>query len=187
MPRNRNRTWRGCIMNFINRISEFINLNIEYFILGITLAVLLLFIISIIILVKTSKLKKKYLNFIKGASGSNLEEIIHQRFADIDQLKESNILVNNKIDVINDTLLGTYQKLGVVKYDAFREMGGKLSYVLVLLDKNNNGFLLNSVHSSREGCYTYLKEIIKGESFLVLSEDEKEALKQAKQKDHFLD
>lgn len=67
----------------------------------------------------------------------------------------------------------TYQKIGVVKYDAFKEMGGKLSFVLVLLNKENTGFLLNSVHSSREGCYTYLKEIIKGESFIELSEDEK--------------
>ena len=73
----------------------------------------------------------------------------------------------------------TYQKIGVVKYDAFKEMGGKLSFVLVLLNKENTGFLLNSVHSSREGCYTYLKEIIKGESFIELSEDEKKALSQA--------
>ena len=67
------------------------------------------------------------------------------------------------------------------------EMGGKLSFVLALLDKNNDGILLNSVHSSREGCYTYLKEIIKGESFLELSNEEREALEQAKKYNTFME
>lgn len=71
-----------------------------------------------------------------------------------------------------------YQKTGLVKYDAFREMSGKLSYALALLDKNNNGFMVNSMYS-REGCYSYVKEIIKGESYITLSEEEQEALKMA--------
>lgn len=65
-----------------------------------------------------------------------------------------------------------------MKYDAFREMSGKLSYALALLDKNNNGFMVNSMYS-REGCYSYVKEIIKGESYITLSEEEQEALKMA--------
>jgi hypothetical protein len=88
---------------------------------------------------------------------------------------------------VKENLQITYQKVGVVKYDAFKEMGGKLSFVLALLDKSNNGILLNSVHSSREGCYTYLKEIIKGESFLELSEDEKKALNQAIRSSNFME
>ena len=58
------------------------------------------------------------------------------------------------------------------------EMGGKLSFALAMLDKDNNGFVLNAIHS-REGCYTYIKEIVKGESYIVLGEEEKEALRQA--------
>ena len=73
----------------------------------------------------------------------------------------------------------TYQKKGLVKYDAFREMSGALSYSLALLDKENNGVLISSMYS-REGCYTYIKEIIKGESFVVLSEEERSALEEAK-------
>lgn len=76
----------------------------------------------------------------------------------------------------------TYQKVGLVKYDAFREMGGNLSFALVLLNKQNTGFILNAMHS-REGCYTYVKEIIKGESFIELAEEEREALEQAVNQD----
>ena len=69
-------------------------------------------------------------------------------------------------------------KVGLVKYDAFNEMGGKLSFSLALLNQTNDGFVLNAVHS-REGCYTYIKEIVDGNSIIVLAEEEQEALKMA--------
>ena len=72
----------------------------------------------------------------------------------------------------------TYQKMGLIKYDAFHEMGGKLSFSLAMLDMLNNGFIINAMHT-REGCYTYIKEIIDGNSVIVLSEEEQEALKRA--------
>ena len=72
----------------------------------------------------------------------------------------------------------SYQKLGIVKYDAFNEMGGKLSFALAMLDNNNTGWIINAMHS-REGCYTYVKEIVKGESYVELAEEEAEALDKA--------
>ena len=76
-------------------------------------------------------------------------------------------------------MASSFQKIGVVKYDAFNEMGGKLSFSMALLNNELDGFVLNAVHS-REGCYTYVKEIIGGNSVLVLSEEEKKALNMAK-------
>ena len=58
-------------------------------------------------------------------------------------------------------------------------MAGKLSYAVALLDSEENGIVLNSIHS-REGCFTYAKEIVRGESYIPLSEEEKKALEQAK-------
>ena len=75
-------------------------------------------------------------------------------------------------------ITSTFHKLGIVKYDAFHEMGGKLSFSLAMLDMRNNGFIINAMHT-REGCYTYIKEIIDGNSVIVLSEEEQEALKRA--------
>ena len=70
----------------------------------------------------------------------------------------------------------TYQKMGLIKYDAFQEMGGKLSFSLAMLDGRDNGYIINAMHT-REGCYTYIKEIIDGNSIIVLSKEEQEALK----------
>ena len=169
-------------MNFMDFISNYS----DYILLGLAAAVLLLLVYIIILSVKQAKLNKKYKKFMTGASGENLEGQIIARFADIDNLKTDTKSINEELTKVKENLLVTYQKVGVVKYDAFREMGGKLSFVLALLDKNNNGILLNSVHSSREGCYTYLKEIIKGESFLELSEDERKALDQALSSSNFM-
>ena len=66
-----------------------------------------------------------------------------------------------------------------IKYDAFQEMGGKLSFSLCLLNEKEDGFIINAMHS-REGCYTYIKEIIAGNCVIILSDEEKEALEMAK-------
>ncbi len=167
-------------------VMDIINNNLNYIILGLLAFSLILFLIIIILLVKQSKLNRKYKKFMQGSDGKTLEDQILSRFSDIDILKSDVKILNTELENVQENLMITYQKMGIVKYDAFREMGGKLSFVLALLDKNNNGILLNSVHSSREGCYTYLKEIIKGESFLELSEDERQALDIAINSNNFM-
>lgn len=170
-------------MNFI----DIINNNLAYICIGLTAFSIILLISLIVVSAKQSKLNAKYNEFMTGASGKNLEEQVLSRFSEVDRLKLDTKSINVEIKKIKENLLTTYQKIGIVKYDAFKEMGGKLSFVLALLDMNNNGILLNSVHSSREGCYTYIKEIIKGESFLELSEDEKLALNQALNSNNYME
>ncbi|MCQ4833339.1 DUF4446 family protein, partial [Hungatella sp. SL.1.14] len=70
------------------------------------------------------------------------------------------------------------QKFGLVKYNAFKGMGGNLSFAMALLDYTNTGFVLNSVHS-REGCYVYIKEVERGETDVLLGSEERDALEQA--------
>ena len=74
----------------------------------------------------------------------------------------------------------TFQRVGLVKYDAFPQMGGKLSFSLAMLDEKYNGYIINSVHGS-DGCYTYSKEIKAGRCDLELGEEEKKALGMAMQ------
>ena len=70
-----------------------------------------------------------------------------------------------------------FSKYGVEKYDAFDDVGGKLSFALALLDQDNSGVILNAVHS-RDNCFLYLKEIVKGESYVMLSQEELEACRE---------
>lgn len=66
----------------------------------------------------------------------------------------------------------------MVRYNAFPGMGGTLSFVFVLLDYTNSGFILNCLHS-KEGCYLYMKEVDAGKTEKVLGSEEQEALEQA--------
>ena len=80
--------------------------------------------------------------------------------------------------MLSKNVKASYQKFGMVKYNAFKGMGGNLSFAFAMLDLNNTGFVLNSVHS-REGCYLYIKTVEKGETDVLLGSEEKEALEQA--------
>jgi len=159
---------------------------LPYILIGMTALLLILLILVIVLFVKNGKLTRKYRVFMSGEDGKSLEKEIMQRFLQIDALTEGQDVLAKHIKEIDETLLLTYQKVGIVKYDAFQEMGGKLSFTLAMLNDENDGFIINSMHSSREGCYTYIKEIIKGESFVILSEEEKQALQRALDTKNFM-
>ena len=152
--------------------------DIGYILLGMTAAILILFILLIIQISKASKLKKKYEKFMTGKDAKSLEKEISGLFEDINLMKVT--VDKNKKDIrkLFHNMEYTYQKCGIVKYDAFQQMGGKLSFSLALLNERNDGFILNSVHSS-DGCYSYTKEIVGGECKISLGEEEESALKLA--------
>ncbi len=153
-------------------------LNSLYVILGLIVVILVMLVLQIVNARRISKMKKTYEAFMAGKDGKSLEAAVTEKFAEIEALKTSNKTHKVQIKKINEELKRVYQKTGIVKYDAFNEMGGKLSFALAMLDKENNGYVINAMHS-REGCYTYIKEIIKGESYITLGEEEKEALDKA--------
>ena len=159
-----------------------INIPMEQLIFYVTIALsvvsIILAVVLIIVLCKLKKLKRRVDSLTRGKDTESMEDIIVNYLERVESLEEEEEITRAALNAIKDNLKITYQKTGLVKYDAFREMSGALSYSLALLDKENNGVLISSMYS-REGCYTYAKEIIKGESKINLSEEEAEALKQA--------
>lgn len=125
--------------------------------------------------VKLSKLSKKYKKFMSGKNAKSLEKDIIGLYEDNRFIKASTEKNKSDIRFLYKKLASTFQKVGIVKYDAFNQMGGQLSFSLALLDENNSGFILNCVHST-EGCYSYTKEIRNGSCDISLGEEEREAL-----------
>lgn len=147
-----------------------------YIIIGLLVIMLILIILFIRTQMKLKKLYRTYDRFMRGKDMESMEETVWSQFDRIEKLEESDQKMQKDILKIFENMKSVYQKTGMVKYDAFREMSGKLSYALALLDQENNGVMISSMYS-REGCYSYIKEIIRGESYINLSAEEKEALK----------
>ncbi len=159
-------------------IEQYLGFSSDYILLGLAALVLIMIILLIVFIVQMSKLKKRYKIFMEGSTARSLEDTLIYRLEQVDELIEANASNERNIDTIFKNMQPCFQKIGLVKYDAFNEMGGKLSFSLCLLNENNSGFIINAMHS-REGCYTYVKEIIDGNSIIQLAEEEEKALQQA--------
>lgn len=159
-------------------IEQYLGIEIDYIVIGIAGFAILLLILLIVQGVRISKLKKRYEEFMQGKNGASLEDTLIKKLNKVEELDQKNELNEAKIDKLDRDIKPCFQKIGLLKYDALEEMGGKLSFALALLNAKNNGFIINNVHS-REGSYSYIKEIIDGNSIIGLSPEEEKALSMA--------
>lgn len=151
------------------------SMDLSYLFIGAFAAIILLLIMVIVLLVNLSRLSKRYKKFMGGKNAKSLEKDIMGLYEDNKLIKASMDKNRKDIENLYRKFEGAFQKIGLVKYDAYNQMGGLLSFSLALLDENDNGFVLNSVHSA-DGCYNYTKEIKAGLSDISLGEEEKKAL-----------
>lgn len=154
--------------------------NLDPGIYVIAIAVLLLLVIILLICtIKQGKelsiMKKRIKKFMSGRDAESLEDQIVELFEDNQYMKAASDKNKNDIIDINKRMRHCFQKVGIVKYDALNQMGGQLSYALALLDEEDNGYIINSVHGN-EGCYSYTKIVKNGKSDIELGTEERKAL-----------
>jgi len=160
----------------------FSNISFEVIILfGISL------IINIIVLIliasnksKINKLKKKYNKFMNNVNGNiNLEELLKLNLEKVNDISQKNKEIESRLDRIDINLLNCIQKVGVLRYNAFENMGSDLSFSIALLDKNDDGVVVSGIYS-RDSSSTYAKPIVKGKSKYSLSSEEIQSIDLAK-------
>ena len=125
-------------------------------------------------------MEKKYNRFMRGLDGTSLENEFAKEFKKMDNYRLSQKNIADHIADVEKYQKSSFTKYGIVKYDAFEDVGGKLSFALALLDESDTGFVLNAIHS-KDNCFLYLKEIVNGESYIMLSNEEVNALLAAKE------
>lgn len=160
--------------NLMNNMG-FTNIDLTYLFIGAFAIIFILIIIVIVLFINMGRISKRYKKFMEGKNAKSLEKDIMGLYEDNKLIKASMDKNRKDIENLYTKFESSFQKIGIVKYDAFRQMGGQLSFSLALLDENDNGFVFNSVHSA-EGCYLYTKEIKNGLSEISLGDEEKEAL-----------
>ena len=149
-----------------------------FIIIGLAAVTLILLILVIVCMVKMKKLNRRYDYFMRGKDAETLEDVILDQIEEIRDLRAEDRSNKDSIRTLNRNQRASFQKYGLVKYNAFKGMGGNLSFAFAMLDYTNSGFVLNCVHS-REGCYLYIKVVDMGQTDIVLGNEEQEALEQA--------
>ncbi len=161
-----------------NSIINYLPFDPAVLIIGFSVLSLVLLIVVIICIVKMNKLYRRYDIFMRGKDAETLEDTIIEILDEIREMHARDRVNKDTMKLLSKQVKASFQKFGFVKYNAFKGMGGNLSFVLAMLNDSNTGFILDAVHS-REGCYLYLKEVEEGATEVLLGSEEQEALEQA--------
>ena len=167
----------GLFSNLIEQEGLIIPLLIINAILGI---------LVIINIIYTIIMKKKYIDFMARLGiGKNLDEMLRKYLDDVREIKKDNSEIKAYYTKLDNDIDTCIQKIGLVRYNAFKDVGSDLSFAIAMLDRNDNGVILNGLYGS-ESSNIYAKPIKNGISKYQLSEEEKTALEIAEQSKNFI-
>ena len=139
---------------------------------------LILLILLIVLAVKNRLLERKIDRFMRGKDAESLEESFLQAYDAIKRLQQESKANTEDIAVLQSVMAKTYQRMAVVRYNAFPGMGGNASCAVALLTQGLDGLVLNIVHS-RENCYLYVKTVTDAKPDTLLGKEEQQALDEA--------
>ena len=151
----------------------------DFFLLGWVIITIILVLLVITMMAKLSSLNKRYKKFLeKLGNGNNIEEDLETYMYRVEKVEKQNAEITNYVKTLDEDLTRCIQKVGIVRYNAFKDTGSDLSFTLALLDEHNDGVVLNGIYS-REMSNIYAKPVKNGESSYTMSEEEKMAVQKA--------
>jgi hypothetical protein len=165
-------------MDIINNI---INNFQPYIIITFGLLVIILLIIVIVLLKSVSNIEKRYRKLMRGVNNINLEELVIGYLDKIDEVKEDSQRLSKVYNEVDRKVKGCVQKISIIRYRAFEDVGSDLSFSIALLNAYDDGIILSGLYGRHEST-TYAKPIDKGISRYDLSEEEQQVLKEAMSK-----
>lgn len=157
----------------------------DYLVISCVLNIIL-FIVTMINVFMLTRINRKYIKFMKQlGNGSNLDEMLKDYLRDVKEIKQDNSEIKAYYTKLDNDIASCIQKIGLVRYNAFRDVGSDLSFAIALLDRNDTGVVLNGLYGS-DSSNIYAKPIKGGVSTYQLSEEEKYALEIAEQNKNFV-
>ena len=159
------------IISYINGIEI-------YILFGLVLCIIMLSILIGVLLKGLDKLEKKYRKFMRGVNNKSLEELVIGYLDKIDKIEVYSERIKQKNDEMNDKLVKCVQKVDIIRFKAFEDVGSDLSFSVALLDNLDDGLILTGIYGRNEST-TYAKPINKGVSRYDLSKEEKIVLDNA--------
>lgn len=154
-------------------------LRTDLFLIILLLSIILMLTLYISNSIKLSKLRKSYKQFMKKlGKGEKIDEMLKEYIETVEDIEEKQENLENYCNKLEKNMNTCMQKIGLIRYSAFKDTGSDLSFTLAILDKYNDGVVLNGIYS-REMSNIYAKPVKNGNSIYTLSEEEKQAIQKA--------
>jgi hypothetical protein len=154
---------------------------LPFILAAMAIIIVILFIMVVVSLKSISRLENKYRKLSRGIENKNMEEIINGYLDKVEEVEKEGNEIKALYNTMDQKLKGCLQKVSVVRYRAFEDVGSDLSFSVAALDERNNGFVLTGLFGRNEST-TYAKPIDRGISRYDLSSEEKQVLKEAIEK-----
>lgn len=151
----------------------------DTFLIMILIINIFLFLLVILNCIRVKNLNKKTSEFLrKLGDGKDIREDLNKYMDRIINLESGLSETNTYCKQLDKQLVGCVQKIGIVRYNAYKDSGSNLSFAVALLDEKNDGVVFNGIYS-REMSSIYAKPISNGKSSYKMSEEENKAVLKA--------
>lgn len=107
-----------------------------------------------------------------------LHEVLEEHLRGLREMRREQRAMREALEAVGESQRGCIQRVGLVRYDAFEDIGGLRSFALALLDERGNGAVLNCV-SGRDTSSLYAKPVAAGQSTIPLTDEERQAIREA--------
>lgn len=162
-------------------LNSVINNNIAYILTTLVIINVILIICVFVLFRSLGSLERRYRKLVRGTNNKNLEEIIHGYMDKVDYAVNTSEEIKEMLVHYDKELKKCTQKVSILRYKAFDDVGSDLSFSIAMLDGDNNGIIITSIYG-RHDSTTYAKPVDKGISRYDLSEEEERVLKEAMSK-----
>lgn len=151
----------------------------QIMILSIAVNILLAAIV-ILFVIKIRNIERRYNDFMSNFNkDGSVEEAFKNYIKMVNNVNEENKIIKANLLNLEQQVNGCAQNIGIVRYNAFDDVGSELSFAIAILDNNDNGFVINSIYG-RTSCNVYAKTIEGGTSKYTLSDEEIRAVNRAR-------
>ncbi|MEI6914259.1 MAG: DUF4446 family protein [Armatimonadota bacterium] len=166
-------------MHWLTQLTSSISKDLQTFTLGAILALGILLLVVVYLIASVVSLKKRYNFLLRHEQTQDLGDVFSDHQKRIENLESREMDNREKVTLVGKALQASLQRVGVVRFNAFDDVGGEQSFAVALLDADDNGVVISSVYS-RHDCRTYAKTIQSGTSGHALSDEEMQALGEAR-------
>ena len=135
----------------------------------------------VLLLARQQRLLGQYQHLMTGTSGGNLEAMLNDHVAKVRETEARVDAVDRLARRLEKAAYFSLQHMGVVRFNPFHDTGGDQSFAIALVDGHGNGLVLSSLHG-RDATRVYAKPLQKWESTYSLTDEEKQAIALAYQK-----